>query len=54
MEIVYHGEEELTLPFGCGIAQVVFTKTTDTVNYGGKYQNQENKPVEARMDKDHF
>lgn len=54
MEIVYYGEKELTLPFGCGIAQVVFTKTTDTVNYDGKYQNQENKPVEARMDKDHF
>jgi dCTP deaminase len=54
LELVYHGEDDLLLPAGCGIAQVVFSKTTDLVSYGGKYQNQENKPVAARMDKDHF
>lgn len=48
LELVYHGNTDLFIPAGSGIAQVVFHKTTDTSQYTGKYQNQENKPVPAK------
>lgn len=48
LELVYHGEGELIIPAGSGIAQVVFTETQCRVAYSGKYQNQEDKPVPAR------
>lgn len=48
LELVYHGESELIIPAGSGIAQVIFEMCTRDVRYAGKYQNQENKPVEAR------
>lgn len=48
LELVYHGEDELIIPAGSGIAQVVFTETQCRVAYSGKYQNQEDKPVPAR------
>lgn len=48
LELVYHGNDELIIPAGSGIAQVVFHNTTDTALYSGKYQNQEDRPVEAR------
>lgn len=54
LEITFNGSEEVTLPKGCGIAQVVFSELSDSVSYDGKYQNQEDKPVSARMDKEHF
>ena len=49
LELVYHGQDELIIPAGAGIAQVVFHETTDRVAYNGKYQNQENKPVAAKQ-----
>lgn len=51
LELVYHGKEDLKIPAGTGIAQVVFHKTTNYAAYDGKYQNQANKPQEAIYDK---
>lgn len=50
LELVYHGNEELTIPAGAGIAQVVFHKLSQPSSYTGKYQNQEDRPVTARHD----
>jgi len=47
LELVYHGDSDLFIPAGLGIAQVVFYKTSDHCAYNGKYQNQESKPTEA-------
>lgn len=47
LELVYHGQEELIIPAGAGIAQVIFHRAVCPVQYNGKYQNQENKPVPA-------
>lgn len=48
LELVYHGQEELIIPAGSGIAQVVFHQTTDLCQYTGRYQNQPNEPVSAK------
>jgi dCTP deaminase len=48
LELVHHKAETLIIPAGSGIAQVIFHQVTDEANYNGKYQNQENRPVEAR------
>lgn len=48
LELVYHGSDELIIPAGAGIAQVVFHATSNVASYNGKYQNQENKPVAAK------
>lgn len=48
LELVYHGDSELVIPAGSGIAQVIFHRTTDDAQYEGKYNNQEDMPVEAR------
>lgn len=47
LEIVFHGEEQVFIPAGSGIAQVVFTHTTNDAYYTGKYQNQADQPVPA-------
>lgn len=47
LELVYHGNEDLIIPAGAGIAQVVFHKTSSKAVYGGKYMNQANEPVAA-------
>ena len=47
LELVYHGNEDLIIPAGSGIAQVIFHEVTDLVKYNGRYQNQANKPVSA-------
>ena len=48
LELVYHGNQNLLIPAGAGIAQVVFSKTSDNANYGsGKYQNAGDFPQEA-------
>lgn len=47
LELVYHGNDELIIPAGSGIAQVVFTKTSDQRAYNGKYQDQADKPTPA-------
>ena len=48
LELVYHGSEELIIPAGAGIAQVIFHETSCKAEYQGKYQNQEDEPVPAR------
>ena len=49
LELVYHGEDELVIPAGAGIAQVLFHAITLERAYKGKYQNQEDKPVHAKL-----
>jgi len=50
LELVYHGESELFIPAGSGIAQVLFHKLAEQASYGtGKYQNQPDHPVEAKL-----
>lgn len=48
LELVYHGQEELVIPAGSGIAQVIFHELTQPMRYEGKYQNQGDEPVAAR------
>lgn len=47
LELVYHGEGELLIPAGSGIAQVVFHRTSQPAHYTGKYQDQADEPVKA-------
>lgn len=47
LELVYHGNGDLVIPAGSGIAQVMFHKVIQPTEYTGKYQNQENFPVPA-------
>ena len=47
LELVYHGNTELTIPAGSGIAQVIFHKVEEKAWYRGKYQNQGDEPVAA-------
>ncbi|UNI71470.1 putative dCTP deaminase [Burkholderia phage vB_BpP_HN01] len=48
IELHYKGWKPLTIPAGVGIAQVIFETIEVPVVYDGKYQNQEDRPVEAR------
>ena len=50
LELVYHGREELVIPAGTGIAQVIFHELALPSRYDGKYQNQQDEPCEARHD----
>lgn len=47
LELVYHGREELVIPAGSGIAQVLFHWLDSDASYDGKYQHQADKPVGA-------
>lgn len=47
LELVYHGEDELIIPAGSGIAQVLFHEVLEPRQYTGKYSNQPDRPVEA-------
>lgn len=51
LELVYHGQDDLVIPAGAGIAQILFHEVTSAAYYEGKYQNQEDKPVSARESK---
>lgn len=51
LELVYHGQEDLVIPAGAGIAQILFHEVAAAAYYDGKYQNQEDKPVPARDSK---
>lgn len=51
LELVYHGDEELVIPAGAGIAQILFHALVEDANYGGgKYQGQPDQPVEAKFE----
>lgn len=48
LELVYHGEDELYLPAGVGIAQTLYNLLQEKGDYAdGKYQGQADKPIEA-------
>jgi len=50
LELVYHGNDMLMIPAGAGIAQILFYALLEDASYGdGKYQNQPDQPVEAKM-----
>lgn len=51
MELVYHGNDDLFIPAGAGIAQVIFQKTVNEASYSGKYQGQVDRPVAAIYEK---
>ena len=48
LELVYHGNTELIIPAGSGIAQVLFHKISRPARYKGKYQFQSSDPEPAR------
>ena len=50
LELVYHGREGLHIPAGAGIAQVIFHATAVDGFYDGKYQDQADTPVQAKME----
>lgn len=47
LELVYHGQDELIIPAGSGIAQVMFHEVSHPAAYNGKYQYQDDRPVPA-------
>lgn len=51
LELVYNGSEDLLIPAGSGIAQVIFHEIAVRAAYDGKYQNQEEGPQAARESK---
>lgn len=48
LELVYHGNDNLVIPAGAGIAQVIFHELVEPAEYSGKYNNQPDHPVAAR------
>ena len=50
LELTYHGRDGLHIPAGAGIAQVIFHATAVDGFYDGKYQNQADMPVSAKME----
>lgn len=51
LELVYHGMDDLIIPAGAGIAQVLFAEIKEPAAYSGKYQNQADRPVSAIYEK---
>lgn len=51
LELVYHAEENLFIPAGAGIAQVLFYRIHEPAEYTGKYQFQSTDPVPAIFEK---
>ncbi len=47
LELVYHAHDNLFIPAGSGIAQVVFHELNHTAAYDGKYQDQKDQPIHA-------
>lgn len=50
LELVYHGNDDLHIPAGSGIAQVIFHEILHDAEYVGKYANQEDRPVAAILE----
>lgn len=49
LEIIFHGQQPVTLEAGTPIAKVVFHQISDPAVYDGKYQDQEDMPVPPRF-----
>ena len=45
LELVFHGNKELTIPAGAGIAQVIFNSLAHDACYEGKYNGQSTDPT---------
>ena len=50
LELVFHGNKEVVIPAGAGIAQVIFTSLAHEAYYEGKYQHQADMPVPSVFD----
>ena len=50
LELVFHGNKELTIPAGAGIAQVIFTSLAHDACYEGKYNGQSTDPTPSIFD----
>lgn len=50
LELVFHGNSDLHIPAGSGIAQVIFHRIEVPAAYEGKYQNQEDRPVPSKFE----
>lgn len=50
LELVFHGDQPVTIPAGSGIVQVLFERLQMPARYVGKYQNQGDYPVSAKTD----
>lgn len=51
LELVYHGnEDDFVIHAGTGIAQVLFHKIEEPATYNGKYQDQPDMPIKAKME----
>lgn len=50
LELVYHGNGELHIPEGAGIAQVLFHRIEEPAQYTGKYQWQSAEPQPAILE----
>jgi dCTP deaminase len=46
LELVYHGQKDLYIPAGSGIAQVIFHAVSCPTQYEGKYQDQKDQPID--------
>lgn len=51
LELTNHGNDQILLTRGVGIAQIIFHKLDESTNLqcNGKYQNQERGPVKAKF-----
>lgn len=49
LELTYSGILPIYIPAGVGIAQVMFEEVRNHAQYVGKYQDQEDRPVAARL-----
>lgn len=47
IEVIFHANEPIEIVAGSGVAKAVFHEIKEIREYNGKYQNQEDKPVEA-------
>lgn len=47
LELAFRGNEPVHIPAGAGIAQVIFHQVIEPQAYSGKYQNQDDRPVQA-------
>ena len=50
IELVFHGNKDVVIPAGTGIAQVIFTSLAHDASYEGKYQHQADMPVPSVFD----
>lgn len=51
LEITFQRRHDVHIPAGSGIAQILFHEIKTPMSYNGKYQNQEDKPVDAIWEK---